>query len=480
MIITLVFDVKNHVEVMEGWPIKTEGVIFFLEREANVLKRVCLSFAKVGIEHAPCLTPETEADSLPRIQLSDGGYAASARKRIMNWQAVVSGQQIVDIDYDNYEIRFHAENIDEEPLIPIKSFKSSADQALNSACDFEQIGRAFCVGPISDDRIESTSHFREGRIAFGAGRYVDSYNNMFLFLETRYCDGKTKTAQQIELLSKEQVFCESLRRTAAEFLKLSGITQKDKFNLFKPQDGIREKVKALVLLRGNLRHHSLKSPSRWDPNKQSEHEMAARFLGAVVGDIVIKESISDIYAPAVLSKFRDISVSTGYETKISLMTYRLEKLRTLSLNMSYPTTVVSSQLCLTVVRCAIEACEKEGQLDDTVRFEATARRADLELLSLDFGVWAYTSTRSIDRTTPITAIRCSFEHYHSGGITKHEFMIPFRANKLTVPDVWRLLRLCFDHIEERDPTTRIMQLKLFMNDNPQAIVAYRVGTQVKN
>lgn len=480
MIITLAFDVKNHVEVMEGWPIQTEGMIFFLEREANVLKRVCLSFSKVGIEHAPCLTLETEVGSLPRIQLIDGGYAASARKRIMNWQAAVSGQQIVDIDYDNYEIRFHAENIDEEPLIPIKSFKSSADQALNSACDFEQIGRAFCVGPISDDRIESTSHFREGRIAFGAGRYVDSYNNMFLFLETRYCDGKTKTAQQIELLSKEQVFCESLMRTAAQFLKLSGTAQKDKFDLFKPQDGVREKVKALVLLRGNLRHHSLKSPSRWDPNKQSEHEMAARFLGAVVGDIVIKESLSDIYAPAVLNKFREISVSTGYETKISLMTHRLEKLRPLSLNMSYPTTVVSSQLCLVAVRSAIEACEKEGQLDDTVRFEATARRADLELLSLDFGVWAYTSTRSIDRTTPLTAIQCSFEHYHSGGITKHEFMIPFRTNRLTVPDVWRLLRLCFDHIEERDPTTRIMQLKLFIKDSSQAIVAYRVGTQVKN
>jgi hypothetical protein len=480
MIITLAFDVKNHVEILESWPIKIEGMIFFLEREANVLKRVCISFSKVGIEHAPRLTSEMKADSVPRIQLNDSGYAASARARIMNWQAVVSGQQIVDIDYDNYEIRFHAENLGEERFIPIKSFKSSVDQALNFACDFEQIGRAFCVGPISDDRIESTSHFREGRIAFGAGRYVDSYNNMFLFLETRYCDGKTKTAQQIELLSKEKVFCESLMRTAAEFMKLSGTAQLDKFDLFKPQDGIREKVKVLVLLRGNLRHHSLKSPSRWDPNKQSEHEMAARFLGAVVGHIVNNESLSDIYAPSVLSKFREIAVSTGHETRIRLMTHRLEKLRTLSLDMSYPTTVFSSQLCLAAVRSAIEACENEGQLDDTVRFEGTAKQADLELLSLDFGVWAYTSTRSIVSITPITAIRCSFEHYHSGGITKHEFMIPFGANRLTIPDVWKLLKICFDHIEDRDPTTRIMQLKLFMKDSLQAIVAYRVGIQVKN
>lgn len=479
MIITFAFDVKNYVEVMEGWPIRSEGRVFFLEREENVLKRVCLSFFNVGIEYAPRLTPEANADSALKVQLSDGDYAVVARKEIIKWQTVVSGLQVVDVDYDSYEMRFHAENIDEEPLVPIKSFKSSVGMDLNSACDFEQIGRAFCVGPVNDDRIESTSHFREGRIAFGAGRYVDSYNNMFLFLETRYCDGKTKTVHQIEKLSKEHVFCEILESTAADFLKPSGLAAQGKFEIFKLQDSIWEKIKALVLLRGKLRHHSLKSPHRWDPNKQDEYENVARFLGAVVGGIVIRESISDIYAPDVLRKFREISVSTGYETNVNLVTHRLEKARSLALDMSYPTTVVSSQLCLATVRNAIEACEKEGQLNDTVRFEATDGRNGLELFSLNFDVWAYTPTRSIEKTVPIEAIRCSFEHFRLGVITKNEFTVPFRANELTVPDVWRVLRLCFDHVEEKDPTTRIMKLKLFVEGSSRAIVSYGVGAQVK-
>lgn len=480
MIITVAFDVKNHVEVMEGWPIKTGDMTFFLERENNVLKRVCLAFSGVGIEHAPNFTPANNEEGNAHIKISGSGYSALARKKIMNWQAVVSGQQIVDLDYDNYELRFHAESIGEEPHIHVKSFKTNFDQSLNSACDFEQIGRAFCVGPISDDRIESTSHFREGRIAFEAGRYVDAYNNMFLFLETRYCDGKTKTAQQVELLSKEQKFCESLERTAIEFAKLSGASRKDKFDLFEPDDGIREKINILVLLRGKLRHHSLKSPHRWDPNKQNEYEGAARFLGAVVGDIVIKESLEDIYAPATLKKFREISVSTGYETKIKLVTYRLEKKRTLALDMSYPTTVVSSQLCLVTVRNAIQACEKEGQLADTVRFEAAHSQNDLELFSLDFDIWAYTQTRTIETEKPIRSVRCSFEHLRTGVIMRHEFSIPVQGNKLTILDVWKLLMISFDHIEQRDPTTRVMRLKLFLNDNTKAIVAYRVGAQVKN
>lgn len=479
MIVTVCFDVKNYVEVMESWPINIGDITFYLEREENILKRVCVAFSNVGIEHAPRFTPPSKEIGHARMEVNGSGYAALAREKTMNWQAVVSGIQIIDLDYDNYDLRFAAENIDEEAHIQIKSVKSSPE-ALNAACDFEQIGRAFCAEPVSDDQIESTSHFREGRLAYEAGRYVDAYNNMFLFLETRYCDGKTKAAQQIELLSKEKKFCESLEQTAADFADQSKRLSKEKFELFKHANEIREKIKILVQLRGNLRHHSLKSPHRWDPNQQNEHESAARFLGAVVGDLVIKESLDEIYAPDTLEKFRKLSVSTGNETKINLITHRLEKKQTLNLDMSVPTTVVSSQLCLFALRSAIKACEKEGQLADTVRFEASCGKRNLDLFSLDFDVWAYTQTRTIETNDPIKLVRCSFEHFKSGIIVKNEFSISVRGHQLTIPDVWKLLMQSFNHIECRDPTTRIMSLKLFLQDGRKAIVAYRVGALVGN
>lgn len=480
MIITVAFDVKNYVEVMEGWPIRTEDMTFFLEREGTVLKRVCLAFSGVEIAHAPSLSRTGGEGGRAHLKIGDGGYAARARDRIMNWQAVVSGLQVVDLDFDSYELRFSPEGVNEEPHIHVSSFRPHSDRALNSACDFEQLGRAFCVGQILDDRIESTAHFREGRIAYEAGRYVDAYNNMFLFLETRYCDGKTKTAQQIQLLSSEARFCESLERTAKEFREPSEISQRRRFDLFEPADSTRDKIKTLVLLRGNLRHHSLKSPHRWDPNRQDEHESAARFLGCVVGDIVIRESLADIYTPDALAMFRDISISSGHETKIELMTHRLERERTLSLDMSYPSTVISSQLCLVAVRHAMQACEKEGQLADTVKFEAVNGEARIELLSLDLGVWAYTEARAIEADVPIGSVRCSFEHFRSGTISKHDFSIPFQNHRLTIHDAWNLLRSSLDHIERRDPTTRIMNLKLFLKDNRKAILTYRVGAQVRN
>lgn len=131
MRVTVSFDVKNYVEVMEGWPIEQDNMTFFLERDGNILKKVCLSFSRVGIEYAPSLRQASQGDRGAEIEINDGGFAVLARERIMKWQAVVSGIQIIDLDFDSFEVRFHAENLNEESRIHLKSFKSSYDQALN-------------------------------------------------------------------------------------------------------------------------------------------------------------------------------------------------------------------------------------------------------------------------------------------------------------------------------------------------------------
>jgi hypothetical protein len=98
---------------------------------------------------------------------------------------------------------------------------------------------------------------------------------MFLFLETRYCDGKTGNEKQTRLLSMQEKLCQIVEETANTFGRQATPSGANKFDLFKPGDEAEEKIKALVLLRGKLRHHSLKSRDRWDPNKQGEYESAA-------------------------------------------------------------------------------------------------------------------------------------------------------------------------------------------------------------
>lgn len=479
MKISVAFDVKNHVEVMESWPIIRGDMTFFLERKGDIVKRVILTFSNVDISQAPKIFESTDGDATPSINIRGGTYAQLAISHILNWQAVVSGQQIFDLDFDDYELGFHPDNLDEESQIHIKKYRGSS-QSSNSSCDFEQIGRAFCVGNIPMDRIEYTSHYREGRLALNVGRNIDAYNNMFLFLETRYCDGKTKTAQQVKLLSDSKTFTESLSRSISETHSQPFAKSKHLEGIYDPTLSLRDKIKIIVNLRGKLRHHSLKSPHRWDPNKQGEYEAPARFLASVVGDIVIKESLSDIYAPKNLKLFRELSVSSGFETKVEVLTHRIEHKKSLALSMSFPTTVISSKFCLAALRNAIDACENDGQLGDTTRLDASHERNGLELFEAELGLWSYTESHSLMLEKPEAKIRCRFEHFQSGIIIKHEFDFPVQVNEISVGYAWTLLKYCFDHIENKDPTTRIMNLKLFMGNHKRPLLTYRVSAQVKN
>ena len=479
MRISVAFDVKNYVEVMESWPITRGDMTFFLEREDNLVKKVVLTFSNVDIKHAPKITPAANPDDITGISINGGVYAQLAIQNILNWQAVVTGQQIFDLDFDTYELRFHAENINEESQIHLKSWKSPV-QGLNSSCDFEQIGRAFCVGNIPAERIEYTSHYREGRLAFEVGRNVDAYNNMFLFLETRYCDGKTKTVQQIELLADTPTFVESLESTTTKLTSKPVAQSIHLQDVFDKNKALKDRIKCIVNLRGKLRHHSLKSPHRWDPNKQSEFEAPARFLSMLVADIVIKESLKDIYAPENLKTFRDLSVEAGFESEVEVNTYRIQNKRPLALKISLPTTVISSKFCLSVLRGALEACEKDGQIADTTRFDALHQRNELDLFDAELGLWAFTEHNKITLKNPTDMVRCRFEHFQSGIIVKHEFDFPVQGDVISIGYAWTLLKYCFDRIEKIDPTTRIMNLKLFLEGKRRPILTYHVAAQVKN
>lgn len=200
---------------MESWPIKL--MTSFYSRTKRQYRTNSMYFFPQR-SHRECPTNSTTRKEIrhPSNKHERQWIRKTALKKVLNWQAVVISQQLFDLEFDSYEMRFVAETPLEQSQIHIKSFRSIANDAMNRCCDFEQIGRSFCVGEIDEFRIESTSHFREDVSPMRAGRYVDSYNQMFLFLETRYCDGKTKTAQQLDLLSKNMIFCSNLEQSILE------------------------------------------------------------------------------------------------------------------------------------------------------------------------------------------------------------------------------------------------------------------------
>lgn len=95
MKVSVAFDVKNYIEVMESWPITREDTTFFLEREDNLIKRVVIIFSSVGIEHAPQIILGKNTEHTSAINMYCGEYVELAIEKILNWQAVISGLQIL-------------------------------------------------------------------------------------------------------------------------------------------------------------------------------------------------------------------------------------------------------------------------------------------------------------------------------------------------------------------------------------------------
>ncbi|WP_233593942.1 hypothetical protein, partial [Pseudomonas amygdali] len=81
---------------------------------------------------------------------------------------------------------------------------------------------------------------------------------------------------------------------------------------------------------------------------------------------------------------------------------------------------------------------------------------------------------------PPTLIRCQFEHFQSKTCVKHDFSMPLSNNKIDIFSAWHVLKVCLDWIEEKDPTTRILSLKLFIEGQSAAFLRYKVGAQVKS
>ena len=198
-----------------------------------------------------------------------------------------------------------------------------------------------------------------------------------------------------------------------------------------------------------------------------------------MANIVIAESVADIYSSDAMKKFRDISVTTGFESKIQVHCRRLEPERYLSLDISYPTTVISSQICLTTLRNALSQCEKSGQLADTIIIEAAHGVSGLELFIAELHIWAFTEARSFSMENG-DAIDCIFEHFRAGIVMKDQFSIPVKEGVFNISAAWQMIKFCFDRIEKIDPTTRVLSLKLIQKKIKRTILKYQVGAQVKH
>jgi hypothetical protein len=477
LIVTISFKVRNKVRIGPHFPVEKKGSTLFLQTDNGVLTSVGVVRRGVDVKHAPKFThpSSTNGGVHPTLSVESRFFLVLAERELREWQAVLASYVIVDIDFDDVSSTFTPENESERAAIHVSSLNRAVDKQDRNPIEFEHIARAFLMKEEASARLEDVAHFRDASIAQSAGRNVDAYNGYFLFLETRYCDGKTKKNEQVKRLLDDLVFVNKLKSAVKSFkTEFAGMSSRLSVAGCDESD-VSKLVEEIILLRGELRHHSLNSPRRWDPNNVKRYEPEARFLGAVCGYILLDELFLRTYEPEVMQAF--LAQANKNNFRLALLIHRLpydghsiEPIR------------VTFPVCEPDIRTAVTAFS--NVLDATRSAHGLMGLRSLICQSEDRKIEVFTAAlgRPFDdpgeRILVGTCIRTSIEYIRDGMVMPGAFRLNIAGPALDRAQAWDLGAQCTDHFFQSTPDHELLSLKVFAEKPLMEIFSYRVGPGV--
>ena len=385
MRVIVTFNVENKVRVEPSWPIRLGDRSIMLNCEEGLLKTVSITFHGVSSLLAPTIIQDRTAKISTSVNIRDG-YQLKAERDLRAWQALLAPWSNPDIDFDTISLRYEAESKDEEDLIHIKSFNQSRGQSLRRGTDeFATYGRAFLAIESAYDAIDKMAFFIEGRKALDAVRPIDAYNNFYLFFESNY-DLPFKTRAAVSTLLANGDFMNALRETIAEPEWQSRAT-KMSFESLRVNLVVEARlVEDIVKLRGYLRHNTLSNPNRWDPNKQSEYEMEARFLGGIAMAIALPEferTFGVSYAEEFVRQTEELHIMM--EVHAVLMIREDDHIRDVGLDLRFPTLTPSASLAKAVLEAVLKVFDEKSPGAELFGVRARIKPHGPELFRYDLG-----------------------------------------------------------------------------------------------
>ncbi len=372
----------NLLKVNESWPVKMDGKAFSIECTKNIAKYVVVTFKGLPASLAPTITPAQDISPL-KVDFGVNQYLLEAERNVRSWQAVLTSHILIEIDYDHMVSEFRPED---DEKIDISSFK--LDRPVNRNYGFENyetFATAFLVLMHGTDFIEEISFYREGIKAQRAERYVDAYNNFYLYLETKFCDGKFKAKDVEKILSETNLFWNAFRLAIAKMQEASP----EQLPSFFTQDGQALDdsgiLKGLVKLRGTLRHHSLSNSQRWDPNNQRKFVTEVKFIKYLCFLLCHEEVTKPMFDTDIQQEFSKQAKENGMTSKIQIfVTYRLqEHIMDTTLDISVPQRTLDGLLAKFVLEKTFEKLSENEPAIEVIAIRANV--GSRELFRYDLG-----------------------------------------------------------------------------------------------
>ena len=361
---TLSFKVKNSVIVVDPIPIKVGNASFFVTHEDNRMKSVGMFLESLPSSLAPrtrMLDPKKPGDAAMHIHTADlTPHQTAITDSIRAWQATLAPLTVVELDYHNPTEAFSAEEGEPDPgLYEITSGKA---EVVHGFEDFGIYARAFLLSPTKQELVEPMVFYVEGMRAFHEERLVYAYNSLFLFLESMLGDGKFKEKAIVDAFMASPQLLLSLREARKTIQELKETRRKDlhlSFDLETLDD--RQVFREIVLLRGKLRHHSIKNKGRWNP-QDIEAFRDDVYLLSLLSHGVCKSHVNEIFSDDLSHKY--LQYAEEWKNKVSLLVEvtfdEAGAARVVpAARLNYPQKSLTAELAITAMQQALNAVREK-------------------------------------------------------------------------------------------------------------------------
>jgi len=480
MIATYEFKVLNKVTFSEIWPVRLEDKTLSFEETDGIVTAIKISIKADAKSYLPKITPNPSKGVSALIEYKDSILFADALDTLLSWQASVVPFAPISIDFDTPKISFDLEPGEEKPDNTAFGLSFSYNNEVVT-CDYENVAKAFLIGAKSEVDTQALAFFREGRLSFLAGRFIDAYLNYFLYLETKYCDGKTGNKIQSELLSKNPMLqkmldekCSTLDTKNREDPKLQGV--------YDEKSDYYSRFKSLVELRGKLRHHSLKHKQRWNPNNHKPYEQAALFLGALVGGQVLEDGISELYSAPNEKKFFNAAEKSLATTEVINKIISIAPNGSINCNIILPCKTLNPRSVANCIKMLLKNNAQNFNIDTVVRIDAITKAFNLKAYEARLGPWCFTEDRTL-KLENIDVIKVSCDYRDRGGnLSNVEFNATqwLTSSSISMGDAWHLLEKSLLHIENIHPPAQIHKVEVKVKNHRVPIISYYLGSGALN
>lgn len=206
-------------------------------------------------------------------------------------QGILSLFGVLNINLNEYEIDWIAENEDEKKQISLNNIKSKHSDSFFQDVPFDLLAKCILFSEKIKDYSTQLNLFRRGFNDMRNEFYIQAYNNFYLIIESFYANGKFRRNDVTE-----------------EFLKseeLNKITNKiiNENNIYLDLKAFYKKI---IDKRGFFHHHSSQKKEMWHPEYQEKHIEDAKILMLISYKILFDKISLYIEDKSIIEKYENI------------------------------------------------------------------------------------------------------------------------------------------------------------------------------